>query len=516
MSGETLLPKIVAPEVDMDVLDVEKRYGSTHAVRGVTLQVRQGEILGLVGENGSGKSTLLRLMGGIEPPDAGQISFRGQDVHGQGMRRELEAGIAIVFQELALLPNLRVFENLFLPAIRFSYRFGVMRKGALRRMCRNILRQYGLSCRPDDYVGDLRFGERQLLEIVRALELPRVFGVEKALILLDEPTAALTQEEVDRLMTFMRDARERASFVFVSHRLSEALSITDRIVLLRDGMLVAERTSTETSEAELHGLMVGRERLVDYFHDAERGEVRKESALEVSHAAGHGFHDVSLHVRPGEIVGLAGLEGSGRSELCEAIYGLRRLREGTVHLAGIDLSHAPPHRKAANRMAYLPKERLAGGVIEGFTIARNVGLHLLGSDILAAPRRERKVTETLIERFRVKAPGPHVEVGKLSGGNQQKIALGKWLIGDPKVLILDNPTRGVDVGARTEIYSAIRKAAARGAGVLMACDDLNELLGLCDRVYVMKDGMVTEMMETYSPEYGHTSVTERDLVSHMA
>lgn len=485
-------------DVLMSVQGVSKRYGATQALRDADLEVHAGEILGLVGENGSGKSTLLRIMAAIEPPDSGSILFNGAPVQSRGLSWGMSQGIGMVFQELALLPNLRVFENLFLPAPHIAFRGGLLRSRRLRKACTEIVERYNLRFRADDFVGDLSFADRQLLEIVRAIELPPLLGAKRVVVLLDEATSALDAAEVARLFVLMRQRKTRESFVFVTHRISEAQEITERIAVLRDGKVVAKVKTASTSEAELHALMIGRERSLNYFHRGERYRPHAELALELVAVGGHGFSGVSLTVKRGEIVGIAGVEGSGKSELCEAVHGLRPITHGSLTTLGVKRSRASTYAQVARGVAYLPKERSFGGIIGGFSISRNVALHLLRSNPFVDVRLEHRKASEVIKSFGVKASGPNVVIDSLSGGNQQKVALGKWLIGDPKLLVLDNPTRGVDVGARSEIYASLRGAAASGAGVLIASDELNELIGFCDRIAVMKDGHLTAVVDAAS------------------
>jgi ribose transport system ATP-binding protein len=495
----------------MQVTGVEKTYGSTRALRGVDLALAHGEILGLLGENGSGKSTLLRIMAGVEPADRGRVLLGEREVHGHDLVTGMGHGIGLVFQELSLLPNQTVAEAFFLPAPALGYRFGLHRRRALERQCGELLTRYGVEAGPGDEVGRLPFHERQLLEILRALELPKLLGAERTVVLLDEATTALGDREVERLFAVMRSAASSSSssFVVVSHRLAEMLEISDRLLVLRDGAAVAERVPSATSEDELHGLMVGRERSADYFHDDARATIADDSVLEVRGATSEGFSDVTLHVRAGEIVGLAGLQDSGKSELCEAIFGLRKLRVGELRVAGRAVS-AHPHHNAASGIAYVPKERLSGGIIEDFSITENVGLHLLRRSAIVRNGERERAASTVISEFGVKASSPQATLSTLSGGNQQKVAIGKWLIEEPRLLILDNPTRGVDVGARTELYAALRRATQRGAAILVACDELTEILGLCDRAYVMRDGRLSAALDIRDQ-----TVTERELVAHM-
>jgi ribose transport system ATP-binding protein len=465
-----------------------RTYGSTRALRDVSFTLAVGEIVGFVGENGSGKSTLLRLLAGVEVPDRGSIEIDGEAFRADGLSAAARRGIGLVFQELSQIASLSVFENFFLRAPSIGFRAGVLSTRRLKSICREIFDRYDFDCDPAALVGSLPFHQRQLLEIIREIEIPKLLGAPRSILLLDEPTTALSQTEAERVAATLRSAAAAgAAVIFISHRLNETMALCDRILTLRDGMLVAERARGETSASELQTLMVGREAATDYFDAGDRAAIQPDRVLELRQLGGEGFDNVGLSVRKSEIIGLAGLESSGKSELCEAVHGLRRIERGELSLHGRAIARVSPAGQVARGVAYVPKERLSGGIIADETIERNVGLQLLNKRLWVNPRRERGVAQNVIRQFRVKAASTASPLRSLSGGNQQKVTLGKWLINAPSLIVLDNPTRGVDIGARAEIYRSIRQAAAAGAGILIASDELGELLGLCDRIYVMKD-----------------------------
>ncbi len=493
---------------------VGKRYGATLAVRGAALELRRGEVLGLVGQNGSGKSTLLRLLGGIERPDSGSILWEGRPVDSRGLRESARGGVMLVFQELALMPNLRACESFFAPAPSLAYRRGVQRRGWIRERCREACERHGLALDPDRLVAELSFGTRQLLEVIRALELPRLLGKTHPTVLLDEPTSALDHHEIERLGVLVDRARGQASFVFVSHRLSEVLALSDRVVVMREGETIAERPAGAVQQDELHELMIGRRRTSAARRGHRHATPGNYARLELDSAGGSGFQNISIKVRQGEIVGLAGVEGSGKSELCEAVYGLRRLGSGRMRLGEEDRTHAHPNTQAARNVAYLPKERLAGGIIESASVAHHVGLQMMRSRLLTDPSLERDLTRVIMERFEVQPPDPGMLLGRLSGGNQQKVALGKWMVDIPDLLILDNPTRGVDVQARGVIYREILTAASRGSSVLIASDELDELIELCDTIHVLRDGSIARSLDVSALPSGEAEA-EHVLIGYM-
>jgi ABC-type sugar transport system ATPase subunit len=499
----------------LDARNISKTYGGTRALNDVSLELRSGEIVGLVGENGSGKSTLLRMLAGVDSADSGTIRVGDTNVPTAGLAGSAPLGIGVVFQELALISNLTVFENFFLLAPRLGFKFGMLRRSSLREDCREACIRYGLDCDPEALVAELPFDQRQMLEIVRALELPRILGAPCSILLLDEPTTALGYTSVERLMKMLRSARAGgAAVVFVSHRLAENLALADRLVVLRDGTLVADKAPEGTTERELHKLMVGRERSDDYYHENQRGQIHDQPALELDGISGDGFQHVELSVRAGEIVGLAGLASSGKSQLCEAVHGLQPTTSGRTRVCGADVTGKSVHARVDLGVAFVPKERLVAGIIESASIRATAGLQLLQRSLFVDRTEESRASAEVIERFRVKARSVDAPLGTLSGGNQQKVALGKWLVNQPRLWILDNPTRGVDVGARTEIYSAIREASTGGAGILMASDEINELIGMCDRIFVMRDGEIRAEVNPGAGSHGPHEV-EHEIVGYM-
>jgi ribose transport system ATP-binding protein len=493
---------------------VGKRYGATLALTRATLALRHGEVLGLVGQNGSGKSTLLRILGGIEPPDAGTVLWHERPAPVGGLSEGVRRGVVLVFQELALVDSLRVFESFFLPAPALAYRWGVQRGHWMRARCREACARHGLALNPDRRVAELSFGTRQLLEVIRALELPRLLGIQHPTVLLDEPTSALDHHEIERLRLLMERNRGSASFVFVSHRLGEVLGLCDRVIVMSEGQTIAEHDVPGLREQELRELMLpgGQPRAV---HRGWRARVAGGyTRLELLDATGSGFQKVTLRVRQGEIVGLAGVEGSGKSELCEAVYGLRRLSGGRIRLAERERSRARLRARANHNLAYLPKERLAGGIIGSASVARHVGLHMMRTRLLTDTPLERDFSLAMMDRFEVSPADPDMLVSRLSGGNQQKVALGKWMVDLPELFVLDNPTRGVDIHARGVIHREILKVASQGSSVLMAGDELDELLALCDTIHVMRDGSIAHSLDVRSLPAG-AQQAERVLLGHM-
>jgi rhamnose transport system ATP-binding protein len=471
--------------------DVTKTFGGVHALRGVSFELEAGEIHALVGENGAGKSTLVRILTGAINPDSGMIEIDGRPVEhaDPGMTRAL--GVAPIYQQPALLPDLTVAENLAL---------GLERGGPWRRVdwrrrrarATELLARVGARIDVDAPARDLRMAEQQLVEIARAL------GADARVLLMDEPTAALTDREARRLFELIRDLRAHGvGVVYISHRLEEVAALANRVSVLRDGELVATRPMAEVDRSELIRLMVGRE-IQTLF--PKRAAMRGDVVLEVANLGcrAAGIRGVSLQVRSGEIVGLAGLVGAGRTELARVLFGLTPADEGTVRLRGTAVRVAAPGQAVGLGIAYLPEDRRRHGVIGEMSIAANTTLACLRALTRVGFldfRKEREIATTYLQRFAIKAPSIDAPVATLSGGNQQKVALARWLATRPALLILDEPTQGVDVGAKAEIHGLIVELAAQGLAIVMISSELAEIQGMSDRVVVMHSGAVAGVLD---------------------
>jgi ABC-type sugar transport system ATPase subunit len=460
---------------------VVKRFGGVVALRGVDLDVGAGEIVGLVGENGSGKSTLMRILAGDEVPDAGQVTVDGVDLPHGDLPARLEAGVGVVFQEANVCPDLEVAENLFLGACPTTA--GLIRWSRVRAEAGVVLQQAGIPLRPTVRVRSLSQDDRHLTDVARLLA--RRPGV----LVLDETTASLTEDYVRRLFRIVRSARERGtSVVFISHRLDEVFELCDRVAVLRDGEMVAVRDAAATDEAQVIRDMVGRALAGRTLRrPVDPGPVRL--ALE-GVAAGRVTDPVHLEVRAGEVVGVAGLVGSGRSTLLEAVYGLRR-RTGTVAVDGRPLRPASPRASVAAGVGYVPEDRREHGLAMGMSVRANATFVESGRRAWrsrASRRRDQAVLDQLRGRLALKAPDGESPVRTLSGGNQQKVVLGRWLAGRSRVLLLDEPTRGIDVGAKAQIYDIVQSLTEDGTAVLLVSSELEELLAIADRVLVLREG----------------------------
>ena len=469
---------------------LHKRYGGVHALRGADLAVLAGEVHTLVGENGSGKSTLLKILSGQVQPDAGRILVSGRQAAFRRPSEALRRGVATVTQETTLAPDLSIAENIFL-GHRMRRRAGLIDWGATRRLAVAALGRLDLDLDPGAPVRRLRPDQQQLVEIARALSL------DARVLILDEPTSSLTDDEVQALFRLVRRLRdEGVATIFVSHRLGEVFALADRITVLRDGRSVGGGLAAELDRAEVIHLMVGRALEASDLpqgRPAGRPAVLRVRGLSLRDV----FAGVDLEVAPGEVVGLAGLVGAGRSELLESIFGLRRAT-GTVEVGGRAVAYRSPRLAIRDGVAFLPADRKLQGLVLGMSVRENL-LMASTSGLLRlrhpSAARELAVVGRTVAELAIRAHSPRSHVSTLSGGNQQKVVLGKWLATGPRVLMLDEPTRGVDVGAKAEIYRLLAQAAARGIGILVSSSETPELRSLCDRVLVLFRGRVAASLE---------------------
>ena len=466
---------------------IHKRYAGVHALRGVDFVLRAGEVHALVGENGAGKSTLMKVMAGVVAPDEGAIEVDGRPTAFTGPRDAHAAGVAIVHQETDLFPDLSVAENVFAGHLPTSGRLALVRFGELHRRTRALLDLFGRAeIRPGQPVRSLSVAQRQIVEIAKALSL------ESRAIIFDEPTAVLTPHETERLFEVVaRLQAQGIGVAYISHRLEEVHRIADRVTVLRDGALVGQLSREDVRPATLVKLMVGRE--LSDVHGAPGG-APGEVRLRVEGLSSARFEDVSFTVRAGEIVGFAGLIGAGRTEVALALFGHLPVRSGRVEIDGEPVRPAHPADAIAHGLAYVSEERREKGLFTVLSIAQNLvvtSLTELSRRGVLRAGRAGELAARVARDVSVRAASLAVPVASLSGGNQQKVAIGKWLARAPKVLIVDEPTRGVDVGAKVQIYRLIRDLAAQGTAVVIVSSELPEVIGLSDRVIVMHEGRVS-------------------------
>jgi ABC-type sugar transport system ATPase subunit len=464
---------------------MQKRYGGVHALRGAHLTVYRGEVHALLGENGSGKSTLLKILSGQIHGDAGEISFDGQRVSFRNASDALRHGIAAVTQETTLALDLSIAENVFL-GHRMARRGGLIDWRRTDRLAAEALARLGLDLNASMVVRRLRPDQQQMVEIARAV------SVDARLLILDEPTSSLTDDEVEALFRLVWRLRDQGvAVIFVSHRLSEVLAVADRITVLRDGHTVGTGPASEFDRPALIHLMVGR--ALEEVQPLPGEAPTTASVLRVRGLSMPGaFSGVDLDVAPGEIVGLAGLVGAGRSELLEALFGLHRTT-GSVELDGRRTRHRSPRAAVRDGIAFVPADRKRQGLVLEMTLRENLMMASTSRHArlrATSARKELTTVNAVIGDLQIRAHSPDAPVSTLSGGNQQKVVLGKWLTTKPKLMMLDEPTRGVDVGAKAEIYKLLADAARSGIGILVSSSETPELQTLCDRILVMFRGRI--------------------------
>jgi rhamnose transport system ATP-binding protein len=479
---------VTSPSHGLQFKEVRKSFGAVKALRGVTFTVAEGEAHALMGENGAGKSTLLKVLAGIIPPDAGEVHWRGERLHLGSPREALERGIGMVYQEMLTFPNLTVTGNIF--AGREITRGGRLQNAAMRARTKALLEELHLTISPDAAADSLSTAHRQLLQVARAL------AFECRILVLDEPTTSLTDAEADHLFAVLEKLKARGvTLLYVSHRLPEVFRLCDRITVLRDGAHVGTCERRSVTPEYIVRTMVGR--ALPPRATLEKAEGSAVVLAVEALARRPCFTNVTLSVKAGEIVGLFGLVGSGRSELLETIFGLFAPDAGTIRVGGQEVPGGAPRAAVRAGIALVPEERQRQGLLFNLTIRHNLVLpdRTARGEILVRTAAERREAQALVDEWRIKAAGVEIPPDALSGGNQQKVVVAKWLATKPKVLLLDEPTKGVDVGAKFEIHEIIRREASRGAACLVVSSDLPEVLALADRVLVMREGHIQGQIE---------------------
>lgn len=479
----------------LEMRSITKEFPGVRALDGVTFDLVGGECHALVGENGAGKSTLMKILFGVYPYGSysGEILIDGQVKRFRNVQDAESAGIAIIFQELSLIKELSVAENIFLGNL--PSRFGIVDWDLMNRKTKELLEQLHLSISPQTLVGDLSIGKQQLIEIAKAL------SKNAKILVLDEPTSALTESETEHLFKILRKLKAQGvGLIYISHKLEEVFSISDRITVLRDGKTVATKRTEEFTKDEVISLMVGRE-VENIFpestHEPESEALRVENltVYDPTLPDKKVVDDVSFSVRKGEVVGIAGLMGAGRSELLMAIFGSwQGKRTGKIFVEGKEVSINSPTDAIQAGIGFVTEDRKRYGLILDKSIVENITLASLkevSGRFLTDQLRETTATKNLMSTLRIKASSPLTITGTLSGGNQQKVVLGKWLLTKPKILFLDEPTRGIDVGAKQEFYLQINNLAKQGLAIVLVSSELPEVLGLADRVLVLHEGKLT-------------------------
>jgi rhamnose transport system ATP-binding protein len=470
----------------LELKHASKSFGRVRALAEGALVLWPGEVHALLGENGAGKSTLVKILAGVHQPDTGELYIDGTPRHFATPAQARDAGLAVIYQEPTLFFDLSIAENIYMGRQPVD-RVGRIQYDAMRDAVNGLLASLGVDLRADQLVRGLSIADQQVIEIAKALSL------NASVLIMDEPTAALSLPEVERLFTIVRKLREReVAILFITHRLDEVFALTQHVTIMRDGAKVFDAPTSVLTTGQIVAKMVGRD--LETFYpkaDVTPGDVR----LAVRNLTRIGvFKDISFEVRAGEIVALAGLVGAGRSEVARAIFGIDAYDSGEVLLGGKRLAPGRPAAAVRAGLALVPEDRRQQGLALELSIARNASLTVLGRLVrhgLISTRSETQLETHWGKRLRLKADDPGAAAGTLSGGNQQKVVLGKWLATNPKVLIIDEPTRGIDVGAKAEVYSALSELVRNGMAVLMISSELPEVLGMADRVLVMHEGRIS-------------------------
>jgi len=489
--------------------EAKKSFGQVVALESGSIELKAGEVHALVGENGAGKSTLVKILAGVHAADSGQFFVAGSPVSFRSVADSKASGISVIYQEPTLFPDLTVAENLFIGR-QPRGRAGLISNGEMRSRALELFTQLGVPIDPDRLAEGLSIADQQIIEIAKAISL------EAQILVMDEPTAALSGAEVDRLFAVTRSLQAKGvAILFISHRFDEVFAISDRITVMRDGSYIGTWSTSKTDAAAIVREMVGRD-ITTLFpkEDAEVGEL----VLSVDRLTRQGvFVDVSIHVKQGEIVALAGLVGSGRTEVARAVFGIDPYDSGVVKLHGEKLQANNPMRSIRGGIGFVPEDRRKQGLVMDLTLGRNVALTLrkaLAKFGVISGSKERSVAHGWGDQLQVKAGSLEVMVSTLSGGNQQKVVLAKWLATHPTLLIVDEPTRGIDVGTKAEVHRRISELAQTGVAILMISSELPEVLGMADRIYVMNEGRVTAEIERSdaTPEKVMHAATSRDRV----
>lgn len=470
----------------IEMSGIHKAFNGNVVLKDVQFQLGDGEIHALMGENGAGKSTMMKILTGIYERDAGVIKVDGEEVHFKSPKEAEAKGIAVIHQELNILPDLSVAENLFLGNEQTAG-FGILKNKEMNKEATRILKQLGLDIDVRTLAGNLSVGKQQIIEIAKAIE------TNAKVIIMDEPTAALTDREIQTLFkTIHKLKAEGVSFVYISHRMEEIFSICDRITILRDGEYVGVRVIKETTFDEIVQMMVGRE-LGERFpgRNATIGDVK----LELKGLTRPGLcEDINFSVRKGEIVALAGLMGAGRTEVAQAIFGHRKMSKGQIFIDGNEVKIKNPRQAKKLGIGFVTEDRKTQGLIVDFSIKENISManfDKVSTSGMISRSKEKSFVSNFVKRLGVKTPTAELSAKSLSGGNQQKVVIAKWLGINPEILILDEPTRGVDIGAKKEIYQIMNELAEQGVAILMISSELPEVIGMSDRVLVMHEGKIT-------------------------
>ena len=469
----------------IEMRGIDKSFGSNQVLKQAGFTLESGEVHALMGENGAGKSTLMKILTGVYTKDAGTVLVDGKEVNYKNPQEAEKAGIVFIYQELNVMFDLTVEENLFMGK-EIHGKFGICDRKAMQKKAREALNTLGVDISPKTVMSELSVGQQQMVEICKALM------ADAKVIIMDEPTAALTQSETVALFKVIESLRKKGvSMVYISHRMEEIFELCDRITVLRDGSYIGVKNIPETNMNEIVKMMIGRE--IGERYPSRDVKIGKE-VLKVKGLTRKGtFHDVSFSVRAGEVLGVSGLMGAGRTEIMQAIFGNLSYESVSIEIDGKEVKISNPRQAMEQGIGFITEDRKTEGLMLDKSIRENISLCNLGrisKSSVISKEAEKNMVEEAIKDLHIKCFGPYHECNNLSGGNQQKVVLAKWILTNPKILILDEPTRGVDIGAKKEIYSIINKLAAQGVAIIMVSSELPEVLGMSDNIMVVREGEV--------------------------
>lgn len=506
-----------AANVIFKVKNIHKTFGGTQALKGVNLKMKRGEIVGLIGENGAGKSTLLKIIQGVQLQSKGEMWLHGEPFAPHNPMDANRAGVGMVFQEQNLIVNLTVGQNIFFAREKEYSRFGVMNWNKLYRDANEVLKEFGFThIHARRRVADYSVADRQMIEIAKVLHNTRSADKDGAIVLLDEPTSVLNEAECDQLFFEMQKMKEAGNcVVFISHRLDEILKVTDRIYVLKNGENAGEFQTAEADEDILYQAMVGKQTNHEYYHIDQQTPIGEETVLEVTDLSKYGsFQGMSFQLHKGEVLGICGVEGSGKEELCDCLIGDDKATSGKIRIAGEECKIPNPAAALQRGIISVPKWRNAEGIFGILEISENVcasNLETIRDKGLLSMKKKDAQAREWIQELRIKCLSEKEMVMALSGGNVQKVVFSRVLASKAKILILNHPTRGVDIGAKEDIYALIRKMTAAGAAVILLSDTLDECIGLASSIIVMKDGYETHRLFADAKD----KPTQEDIVQYM-
>jgi ribose transport system ATP-binding protein len=480
----------------LEIININKSFPGVKALQNMNFNVYQNEIVGLVGENGAGKSVLMKILVGIYKMDKGEMKLYGKNVKLSDSRMAIQLGVGMVFQEGSLIPNLTIAENLFLGHENRFKQYGLMSISKVTKEAEKQLNRVGLNVDPKTYVYNLSQAYQQMVEVARLLWLSNIFHIENPLLILDESTTTLASKEIEQLFNILREIKNEASIIFISHRLEEIFELSDRIVVLKDGKNVANMKVSETNIHQVENLMIGRKLSKEYYNESEQNEPKDEVLLKVDGLEKKGsFRPISFLVKKGEILSLVGVVGSGKEDICKCIFGLMKPDNGIISIEGKEVKINKPKDAVKAGIGYIPINRREEGLALQMDVMSNITLVMLKKIIrngLINSQLEKEKALYWIKKCSILTPSSKTICKNLSGGNQQKVVLSKWLAANVKIMILNHPTRGVDVGAKEEFYKMIRLLALEGMSIILMSDRLEEDIGLCNRMIIMKDGNITK------------------------